>query len=156
MMSPKQSRQSASKSTPDELAQLQQLVNEKEEAHKRVLADYQNLLRRSAEEKKALIASANQNILTDLLPTLDHLELAMQHFSDSSLQMIVGDFKKTLENYGLRRIETVGKAFDPQTMEAVDTEPGEEGKVVKEQRAGYWLNDNVLRHAEVVVGKKEA
>ncbi|MCD8507191.1 nucleotide exchange factor GrpE [Candidatus Woesebacteria bacterium] len=137
----------------EEFAQLQQLVVEKEEAHKRALADYQNLLRRSTEEKKALVASANQNIVADLLPTLDHLEMAMQHYPDGSLQMIVNDLKKTLENYGLQKMEVVGKPFDANTMEAVDTADGESGHVVREQRSGYTLHGTVLRHAEVVVGK---
>ncbi len=156
MMSPKHSRQTSADSDADQVDQvleLQALVIEKDEAHKRVLADYQNLLHRSAEEKKVLIASANRTMMSDLLPTLDHLELAMTHFEDSSLQMIVSGLRKTLENYGLRRIETVGLKFDPHTMEAVDTASGEEGIVVREQRAGYRLQDTVLRHAEVVVGK---
>ncbi len=141
--------------TADVVAQLQQQVIEKEEAHKRALADYHNLMRRTAEEKKALVASANQNIVSDMLPTLDHLEMAVQHYPDGSLQMIVNDLKKTLEQYGLQRMETVGKPFDPATMEAVDTVQSEDkaGVVVREQRAGYRLNDLVLRHAEVVVNQ---
>lgn len=133
--------------------QLQQQLSEKEEAHKRALADYQNLLRRVSEERKQIISQANQDLLTDLLPTLDHLQLAVQHFPDKSLQMIVQDFGKTLEQYGLKPMGiAVGEAFDPQRMEVTDTQPGKENTILAITQPGYELNNTVLRYAKVVVG----
>lgn len=125
-----------------------------EEAYKRALADYQNLQFRTQQERAQLIKNAGSELLQDLLPTLDHLDLALKHFTDPSLQMVANELRKTLEQHGLQKIETIGQAFDPSTMEAVDTAPGTENQVVSEQRAGYKLGQAVIRHALVVVGKK--
>lgn len=132
--------------------ELETQLKQKEEDHKRALADYQNLVQRSVQEKKLHAARANANLLEELLPTLDHLELALQHFSDPSLQMIADNLSRTLQEHGLKKMKVVGQPFDEHTMEAVDTAAGPEGTVVAEQQAGYWLNGTVLRHARVSVG----
>lgn len=135
-----------------QLAAAQDAQRLAEEAHKRALADYKNLEFRTRQERSQLFARASAEVLADLLPTLDNLELTLQHFSDPSLKMVVTEFMNTLQRHGLVRLQTVGQAFDPLTMEAIDTAPGPQEQVVREQRAGYKLGDSVLRHASVVVG----
>lgn len=136
-------------------AQLEAAVTSQktaEEAHKRALADYQNLQQRTQQERQIWIERANSELLSDLIPTLDHLDLALQHFSDPSLKMVANQLLKTLERHGLERLTTVGQNFDHATMEAIDTAPGIKDQVISEQRAGYRLGNAVLRHASVVVG----
>lgn len=123
-----------------------------QEAYKRALADYKNLEFRSRQERVQLVKRANADLLESLIPTLDNLELTQKHFPDPSLKMIATDFWKTLESFGVTRLETLNQPFDAATMEAVDTAAGPEQTVVAEQRAGYQLGDAVLRHATVVVG----
>lgn len=123
-----------------------------EEAHKRALADYHNLQQRTQQERQIWMERASAELLADLLPTLDHLELALKHFSDPSLKMVASELLKTLERHGLERLPTVGQPFDPNTMEAIDTAAGEKDQVISEQRSGYRLGKSVLRHASVVVG----
>ncbi len=139
-----------------EIETLQQELTAAQEAHKRALADYKNLEFRVSQERAQIRKIASAEVLQDLLPTLDHLEMALQHFADPSLQMIANQLKATLEQHGLKRIVTVGQPFSAETMEAVDVIAGPKDQVVREQRAGYTLFETVVRHAHVVVGNGEA
>jgi molecular chaperone GrpE len=123
-----------------------------EEAHKRALADYKNLEFRTRQERGQIIKRACADLLSDLIPTLDNLDMALQHFSDPSLKMVAAELNNTLERHGLSRLQTVGSTFDPHTMEAIDTAAGNKDEVIREQRSGYKLADSVLRPASVVVG----
>ncbi|MGA2911056.1 MAG: nucleotide exchange factor GrpE [Candidatus Levyibacteriota bacterium] len=120
---------------------------------KRALADYQNLEKRIAEEKSSWIKASNKNLLLQLLPGLDSLLLAEKHTQDEGVKISIKHFLDILENEGVKKIETVGKTFDPKLMEAVTTQAGEEGKVLEEVRSGYMLYDSILRPAQVIVGK---
>ena len=120
---------------------------------KRALADYQNLEKRIAEEKSSWIKLANKNLLLKLLPGLDNLILAEKHTQDEGVKISIKHFIDSLEQEGVRKIETAEKDFDPNLMEAVGTVEGEENKIVEEVRAGYMLFDQVLRPAQVIVGK---
>jgi molecular chaperone GrpE len=134
------------------IEQLQAALAEKEEAHRRVLADYQNVVKRAQEEKRQWLQVAAGDLVGDLLPSFDHLQLAVTHFPDPSLKMIVDEMERVFKQHGLQKMETVGKTFDAQTMEAVETVSGEKDVVVREQLVGYTLNGKVIRHAQVIVG----
>jgi len=136
----------------EQIAGLQQQVQEREELYRRALADYRNLQQQTQQEKIRLIQMASAGLMEEMLPTLDHLEMAMQHFKDPSLQMIADQLMQVLQAHGMTRIEAVGQPFDHLTMEAVDTAAGEKDVVVALRRHGYRLNGNVLRHAQVIVG----
>ena len=120
---------------------------------KRALADYQNLEKRIMEEKSSWIKIANKDLILRLLPGLDSLTLAEKHTQDEGVKLSIKHFLDSLEQVGVSKIETEGKDFNPNLMEAVTTTDGEEGKVVEEVRAGYVLNGQVIRPAQVVVGK---
>ncbi len=136
---------------------------------KRALADYQNLEKRVVSEKSSWIKAANKDLLLKLLPGFDNLLLAEKHTQDSGVKLSIKHFLDILEQEGVRKIETVGKDFDPNLMEAVSTREVDpstdsasspqagsgqgEGKVVEELRIGYTLFGQVLRPAQVVVGR---
>lgn len=120
---------------------------------KRALADYQNLEKRIGEEKSSWIKLANKDLLTRLIPGLDSLLLAEKHTQDEGVKISIKHFLDILEEAGVKKIETETKDFDPNLMEAVSTRDGEDGKVLEELRAGYTLNGQILRPAQVVVGK---
>lgn len=130
-----------------------QQVVELENKYKRALADYQNLEKRVREDRVGLIKMANRELLLRLLPVLDTLLLATEHSEDQSLKVSVQQFMDALKEEGVVRVETVGKEFDPTVMEAVGTEEGKDGIVIKEARSGYMMNDSLLRPAQVIVGK---
>ena len=129
-------------------------IEDFENKYKRALADYQNLEKRAREEKASWIISANKQLLLKLLPIFDTLMLASKHSQDQSLQISVGQFLEVLKNEGVVRIETKDKDFDPHKMEVIQTAAGEENKVIEELRSGFMIGENVLRPAQVTVGKK--
>ena len=138
----------------DEFEELKQQVEEFENKYKRAIADYQNLQKRVQEEKSEWIRSANKELLLRILTVLDTLILAYQHTQDKNVQVSIQQFLDVLKAEGVIRIEAVGQEFNPQVMECITTEPGEENKVLEEIRAGFILYDKVLRPAQVKVGKK--
>jgi molecular chaperone GrpE len=110
-------------------------------------------------------ASAGELIpqgLLKLLPTLDTLEQGLRHAPDnidkSWLQGIEGTLQKldkVLEEMGVKRIEAVGKKFDPNFHEAVREVEGEEdGMVMEELQTGFEINGKVIRPSQVVISKK--
>lgn len=129
-------------------------VNVWEEKYKRALADYQNLEKRVAEQRRELILSASRELLNRLLPVLDTLLLAEKHVQDKGLAVSIAQFTDVLKAEGVTRIEAKGKKFDPSIMEAVGTQNGDEGIVMEEARAGYLLHEKLLRPAQVIVGQK--
>ena len=133
--------------------ELLQKLEECENKFKRALADYQNLEKRVREERVGLIRMANKELLLRLLPILDTLFLAQQHSEDQSLKVSVQQFLDALKDEGVKRIETKSKEFDPEVMEAVGTGEGKEGVVLQETRAGFIIHDQLLRPAQVIVGK---
>ncbi len=120
---------------------------------RRAVADYQNLEKRVAEQKSNWIMSANKDLILRLLPGLDNLLLADKHTQDEGVKIAIKHFMDTLEGDGVKKIKTENADFDPNLMEAVTTKTGEEGKVVEELKAGYTLNGEVIRPAQVIVGK---
>jgi len=119
---------------------------------RRAVADYQNLEKRTQENKKDWILSANKDLILRLLPGLDNLLLADFHTNDEGVKIAIKHFMDILEQEGVKKIKTEGAEFDPNLMEAVTTAEGDEGIVVQEVKAGYTLNENVLRVAQVIVG----
>jgi molecular chaperone GrpE len=134
---------------PEENTELSNLENQL----KRALADYQNLEKRIASEKSSWILASNKNLLLRLLPGLDSLLLAEKHTQDEGVKLSIKHFLDILEQDGVKKIETVGKDFDPKLMEAITTQEGPDGKVLEEVRTGYMLFDQILRPAQVIVGK---
>lgn len=135
--------------------ELKQKIEDLENQNKRILADYQNLEKRVAEERQEWILKANKDLLLHLLPVLDTLILAEKHIKvgDEGLSLGIKQFQDLLKNENVERIETLGKNFDPNLMECIESIEGEEGKVLEEIRVGYTLYDKVLRVAQVKVGK---
>lgn len=139
----------------EELSQSQAALQTAENNYKRALADYQNLQKRAQDERLELIRSSNRDLLLRILTVLDTLMLAHQHTQDKNLQVSVNHFLDILKSEGVTRIETAGKDFDPAVMEAIATEEGKENKVVNETRAGFTLNEKLLRAAQVTVGSEK-
>jgi len=137
----------------EEHVYLKKLV-ETEDKYKRALADYQNLVRRTQEEKREWARLSNKDLILKLLPILDTLMLAEKHTKDQNFVLTVGQFLQVLQDEGIERIKTIGETFDPILMEVVETKDGEDWKVLEEVKAGFRMGEVILRPALVVVGKK--
>lgn len=137
---------------------------ELEHKYKLALADYQNLLKQTAKERRDLALYANEALILDLIPVYDNLKLTLQHYPPNAdanwltgLQHVISQFKKTLKDNGVKEIVTKEKQFDPLLMEAVETRETDDKKlderVAEELKGGYQLHDKVLIPARVAVYK---
>ncbi|KAA9332494.1 nucleotide exchange factor GrpE [Hymenobacter busanensis] len=148
-----------------EATRTDQEVNDLKDKYLRLAAEFENYKRRTTKERADLFKTANQELMTVLLPVLDDFERAHQHTRDSddanvvreSISIIYNKLSKALQQKGLQPMETKGGAFDPDLHEAITQipAPSEElkGKVVDEIEKGYYLGDKVIRHAKVVLGQ---
>jgi molecular chaperone GrpE len=135
-----------------EIEGLKQKIEEIDSKYKRALADYQNLEKRVAEEKREWALIANKILILRILPILDTLMLAVKHSQDQGLKISVSQSLDILKNEGVTRIDTKDRDFDPGLMECIETVTGPKDKVIEETRAGFMLGDTVLRPAQVRVG----
>ena len=71
--------------------------------------------------------------------------------------LVFNKLRTMLQNRGLKPMESLHQEFNPDFHEAITeiAAPSEElkGKVLDEVIKGYYLNDKIIRHAKVVVGK---
>jgi molecular chaperone GrpE len=123
-------------------------------------ADYQNLKKRTDQEKQKSLSSFNTEFIRALLPVVDDMERAFNMIdpkvNDSKwiegFKIIQRNLQDILKSHGCTEIECVGKPFDPNLHEAVAYENGEEGIVISEHRKGYMIKDELLRASQVAVG----
>jgi molecular chaperone GrpE len=129
----------------------------------RAVADYQNLRRRSDEERQEWARYSLAALVLNYLPVLDDLERALgsvdtdiaQHRWVEGVRMVERKFRATLEASGVRAIPAQGHPFDPALHEAVTFAPGPDGEVVAVLEPGYELDGRVVRPARVVVGRAD-
>ncbi|HQN79622.1 MAG: nucleotide exchange factor GrpE [Lentisphaerae bacterium] len=128
----------------------------------RLQADFENFRKRMDREKKDWIAYANEKLVLELLPVLDHFELGLADSAKTEapaaftegFRLIYSQLCTVLEKAGLQPIDAEGEPFDPHIHEAVTQLPADdvpENHVVAQTRRGYKLNDKLLRAAQVVV-----
>jgi len=146
---------------------LKQLLDEANDKYVRLYADFVNYKKIADRNKEELLKYANEEIITDILTVIDHLELALHHSSEgetsSSLaegvNLTLKELISVLEKHGLVTIDAMGKSFDPvvhHAMSQIESEDAEENTIVKEFRKGYMLKERVLRAAMVGVSAKPA
>ncbi len=129
----------------------------------RATADYKNFKRRAELERSELIRSASSALVLKLLPVMDDFERAIANIPAdiagsswwSGTQLIAQKLRLLLESEGVRGIEAVGQAFDPNLHEAVlyEEAEGQDGTVIAELQRGYKMGDRVLRPSMVKVGR---
>jgi molecular chaperone GrpE len=155
--------------TPEEkIAELEAQLAETKDQLLRKAADFENSRKRLNQEKQNSIEYANQSLLLDIIPIIDDFERAIQT-GESGLQTGTTDYNGLLEGvkmiekrltsqleskWGLKRFNSAGEIFDPETHEALMMEksPDVTETVVKEDLVkGYILKERVIRAAKVKV-----
>lgn len=134
------------------IASYEEKVKELENSWKRALADYQNLQKRTLEEKDSMLSYVSYSLVSRILPIYSNLELIANHLNDDGINLVLKDFKNFLKEEGVSEVEVLGKDFDPSIMEAIEMVPGENGKVVEIIQKGYLLKSKIIRPARVKVG----
>lgn len=149
----------------DELSVLKNELEEQKNKYLRLFAEFDNFKKRNAKERLELFKTAGQDVIRELLPILDDFQRAAKaHEQDNNaenyangMKLIQEKFQKTLQNKGLKVIDSVGKDFNVEQHEAIAEVPAPteemKGKIIDEVESGYTLNDTIIRYAKVVVGK---
>lgn len=145
-----------------------QLV-ENRDKYVRLLADFDNFRRRAAKERQDLVTYGHENLVKDLLSTVDNLDRAIEHAHQSDggdlasllqgVELVQRELYAVLAQHEVRVIEAEGRPFDPALHEAMaqvpdDTVPA--NTVIEVLQKGYQLRDRLLRPARVVVAKPAA
>lgn len=144
--------------------ELKASVAKEKDDYIRLMADFENFRRHSAEAKLELVSSAAADTIKGLLPVLDDCERAMKMLEENSANEVAKEgtaliFNKLmgyLKTKGLEVIKAKGEKFDTDFHEAVAQFPVPEedkkGLVYDVVQTGYTLSGKVIRYAKVVVG----
>ena len=145
--------------------EIEQLRDEK----LRLLADMENLRKRSDRDRMDSIRYGNINFARDILSLGDNLSRALDAIPKDAektetitnlingLRMVQREFTSILEKHGIKKIEALNQRFDHnfhQAMIEIESEEAEEGIVIQEIQSGYNMHDRLLRPSMVGVAKK--
>jgi molecular chaperone GrpE len=131
----------------------------------RTKADFENYRRRTAREAALAADRGMGKLVKELLPSLDHLDLALRHAEEGDagqepsellkgIRLVQEELSNALARVGVEAFSPEGEPFDPVEQEAMAQQPvesAESGTVVEVYQPGYRLNGIVLRPARVVV-----
>ncbi len=143
---------------------LEQEINQYKELALRKAAEFENYKRRTENDQLNLLKYAAESLIVKLLPTIDDLERSLEHMTEETdvqkikegIQLVYNKFIKTLDDQGVKKIESIGKPFSVEFHEALmqradDSVPPH--TVIDELETGYMYKDRVIRHAKVIVSE---
>jgi molecular chaperone GrpE len=147
----------------DVTTKLKEELESAKDKYIRLYSEFENFRRRTAKEKLDLIQSANEQLISSLLPVADDFERAGNAFPDKNDKNVEGfflifsKFRKVLDLYGVKVMDAgPGSDFNADLHEAITQVPAPspelKGKIIDVVEKGYLLNDKVIRYAKVVVG----
>lgn len=140
-----------------------QEVKEKKEVEQlknqlaRAMADYDNLRKRVEAEKVTWEKMAASKVVLHLLPVLDMTLEAQKHLKDAGLEIVIGEFRKSLYDLGVEEVSAnIGDEFNPLEEEVTDlVAGGEENTIAEVVQIGWKIKDEafIIRPAKVKVYK---
>ena len=152
-------------SEEDKIEKLKADVQEAKDKYLRLYSEFENFRRRTARERLDLIKSANEDLMSALLPVMDDfgrakkaLEETEDHkTSKEGFDLIYNKFSNILKQKGLKPMEDkAGAEFNTEFHEAISQMPVEKkkmkGKIIDVVEKGYYLDEKVIRFAKVVIG----
>lgn len=150
--------------SPDQIARLEQQVQEHLDGWKRAKADYLNLKKQAEKDKQDIAQFAQASAVLAFLPIYDNLKLATKHIPDDQreqewvkgIQHILRQFEETLRTMQIEPIKSEGETFDPTLHYAVSKtkkDGAAPGTIVAEQKTGWKIGDRVLEPSQVIVAE---
>lgn len=148
-----------------ELEKIKAELEDAKDKYLRKVAEFENFRRRSSKERVELIQTAGKEVITDMLDVLDDMDRAQKQMETTNdpaankegVMLVFNKLRNKLQSKGLKPMETIHQDFNPDLHEAITEVPAPDnklkGKVIDEVAKGYYLNDKIIRHAKVVVGK---
>ena len=163
----------AEESQKDTIAKLREKIKQLEATKQEYLtgwqrdkADFINARKRDEADRREFMKFANEQLIFDIIPVLEHWDLAMSHKESwekadknwrVGVESIFNQLKNTLTDNGLTEINPVGEQFDHSKHEAMAYEPVTDKKqdhvVLAVVQKGYFYNGKVLKPAKVNVGE---
>ena len=155
----------------DEIEKLSEELEKLKEEKLRLLAEMENLRKRSEKEKLDSIRYGSINLARDILSPGDNLTRALEAIPEDEktsekfknlidgLNMVQKEFSTILRKHGVNKIEAIKTKFDHnlhQAMVELEDDTVDEGTVVQEMQSGYTMHDRLLRPSMVAVSKKPA
>ena len=149
----------------DELETRRRELEEAQDRFVRLQAEFENFRRRSLKERQESLQYGHQNLVKDLLASVDNLERALGHSAEDAdaesliqgIELVKREMLGALGKHGVKVIEPFEEAFDPAFHEAMGQLPTasvEPNTVVEVLQKGYMINDRMLRPARVLVARK--
>jgi len=146
-----------------ELVQLTQKIGRMQNESLRKTADLENYKKRQEKELSRMLRFTKKATILSFIKLFDDLTRTLQISHDKAesafvegVEMVIKNFEKRLESQNVTPIESLGKPFDHDLHEAVMMRKEKDAKpniVLEEFEKGYMFNDEVLRHAKVVVSQ---
>ena len=152
-----------------EIEKLSEEIEKLKEEKLRLLAEMDNLRKRSEKEKLDSIRYGSMNLARDILSPGDNLTRALEAIPEDEktsekfknlidgLNMVQKEFSTILRKHGVNKIEAINTKFDHnlhQAMVELEDDKVDEGTVVQEMQSGYTMHDRLLRPSMVAVSKK--
>ncbi|RMD97659.1 MAG: nucleotide exchange factor GrpE [Bacteroidetes bacterium] len=156
--------QSNTASDNNDTDSLKQQLEEMKDKYMRLFAEFENYKRRTLKEKADWFKTAAEDTMSALLPILDDFDRARKFAEENDnegwsegMELLYQKLYSVLKSKGLEPMQSNGEEFDPEIHNAITEIPAPDeemkGKVVDTVEKGYRLNDKIIRHAKVVVGK---
>lgn len=149
----------------DEVNKLKQECNDLKDSMLRRAAEFENYKRRTENEISELLKYAAEGFILKVLPIYTDLERALEHIDEPNnidsikegYKMVFNNFKKVLEEQGVKKIEAKGEEFDFNLHEALMQQPSADvphHTVLDEIEPGFMYKDKVIKHAKVIVSQE--
>jgi len=147
------------------IEELNHSLEQEKEKFLRLFAEFENFKKRTAKERLELFKTANQEVISSLIPVLDDFNRANQQIEKGAESIDVDGFKliynkffEVLKSSGLNSTTAkIGDSFDAEIHEAITQIPApteaDKGKIIDIVETGYQLGDRIIRYPKVVVGQ---
>lgn len=147
-----ESQNASIKKLKDKLKGAEDKAKEYLDSWQRAQAEFVNIRKRDEEAKTEFLKFAKSDLIEQLMPVLDSLELSLPH-GNKELEVIYRQLLSILKANGLEQDDPLGEEFDPRRHESIGTIEGEENKILEVLQKGYILSGKIVRPAKVKIGE---
>jgi len=161
-------KQEATQETTEEISaeeQLKKEVSQEKDKFLRLFAEFENYKKRTSRERIELFKTANEDLMTVLLPILDDFDRGLAEIKKvkdkellKGMELIKNKLQNSLTQKGLSVMKVEqGEVFDVEIHEAITQIPAPsedlKGKIIDVVEQGYKLGEKVIRYPKVVIGQ---
>ncbi|PIE49585.1 MAG: nucleotide exchange factor GrpE [Flavobacteriales bacterium] len=143
----------------------EELIQKEKDRYLRLFAEFENYKKRTSRERIEMFKTANEELMTVLLPVLDDFDRGLAEIGKAKdinllkgMELINSKLKNILQQKGLSQMEVKeGDTFDAEIHEAITQIPAPskklKGKIIDITERGYKLGDKIIRYPKVVIGQ---